>query len=97
MLSVKFLGYVARLAGARETTVEIDDATTILDVLGALAVRYGPRFASSVFLAPGQVHTHLRVFLGEREAAIDTPIRAGDGSAPELAVLVIPGFEGGSR
>ncbi len=96
-ISVKFLGYLARLAGVRETTVETDDGATILDVLVTAAARFGPGFASSVFRAPGEVHTHLRVFVDEREAGVADTLASGDADAAELAVLVIPGFEGGSR
>lgn len=97
MVAVKFLGFLERVAGHRETRVEVDDGATVLDLVAMLAERYGPEFSASVFRAPRQVHTHLRVFLNEEEVGVDDCIaRDGSGTA-EVTVLVLPAFEGGSR
>jgi hypothetical protein len=93
-VSVRLLGPLGRLAGQRETRVDVDGPATVLDVLTALAARYGPEFASAVFRAPREVHTFLRVFLGEEEASVERCLTAG-GEASEIRVLVVPGFEGG--
>ena len=96
VVSVKFLGFLRRVAGQREISVAVDPDATVSDLLQALARTYGPDFTESVFRAPGEVHTHLRVFLNEEEAGMTDRITLG-GSPAEVALLVVPGFEGGSR
>ena len=96
VVSVKFLGFLQRLAGHREASVEVAADATLADLLDALARSYGPAFASAIFRNPGEVHTHLRVFVNEEEAQVTDRIVTG-GEAAQVAVLVVPGFEGGSR
>ena len=93
---VKFLGLLERLARRREARVEIDEEATILDLLGVLGERYGPDLASAIFRAPHEVHTHLRVFLNEEEAAVTDRVARVDNVSTTMAVLVLPIFEGGS-
>jgi len=96
IVSVKFLGFLQRLAGRREASVELEAGATVGDLLASLGATYGPEFAGAVFRAPGEVHTHLRVFVNEEEAQVtDRIVTAGE--AARVAVLVVPGFEGGSR
>ena len=96
-VSVRLLGPLGRLAGQRETRVDVEESATVLDVLTALAARYGPEFSSAVFRAPREVHTFLRVFLGEEDAPVERRVDGAGGAASEIRVLVVPGFEGGSR
>jgi molybdopterin converting factor small subunit len=96
VVPVKFLGLLQHLAGCRKVAVEVDTKATVGDLLASLAALYGPEFTTAVFRAPGEVHTHLRVFLNEQDAQVTDRI-AADGEAPQVAVLVVPGFEGGSR
>ncbi|MBI2215688.1 MAG: MoaD/ThiS family protein [Candidatus Rokubacteria bacterium] len=135
VVAVKFLGYLGRLTGHREATVTVDLNATVDDLLATLAARYGAEFASAIYRSPGEVHTHLLVFLNEQEARLtdrvdlmggpemapdyrtkgaDAPLglprpqrshapRETRGAArpsltkPEVAVLIVPGFEGGSH
>lgn len=103
VVAVKFLGYLARLAGQRESSVTVDTDTTVADLLATLAARYGAEFAGAIYRTPGAVHTHVRVFLDEQDAHLTDRIMAGaarpSGSftPPEISVLVVPGFEGGSH
>jgi hypothetical protein len=69
---------------------------TVDDLLRALAGMYGDDFREAIFRAPGEAHTHLRVFLDEEEARLTDRVTPG-GAAAEVALLVVPGFEGGSR
>ncbi len=94
-VSVTFLGALGRLAGRREATVAVETSATVGDLLASLAATYGPDFAGALFRVPGEAHTHLRVFLDEQEAALTDRI-ASAGEAARVAVLVVPGFEGGS-
>lgn len=94
VVSVKLLGYLQRPAGCRETSVEVDDGATVLDLLAILAERYGADFASAIFRTRREVHTHLRVFLNGEEASVTDRVWY-DREAPEVAVLVLPAFEGG--
>lgn len=96
-VAVKFLGFLERVAGQRETCLAVEESATVLDVLTLLSDRYGPKFASSIFRAPREVHTHFRVFINEEEAAVDDPVVARGGGAPQVALLIMPVFEGGSR
>jgi molybdopterin converting factor small subunit len=96
VVSVKFLGFLQRLAGGREASVEVEVSATVADLLASLGATYGPEFVGAVFRAPGEAHTHLRVFLNEEEARLTDRIVTG-GETAHVAVLVVPGFEGGSR
>lgn len=96
VVSVKFLGFLKRLTGQREATIEVAASATVGELLASLGTTYGPEFAGAVFRAPGEVHTHLRVFLNEEEAQVTDRIVTG-GEPAQVAVLVVPGFEGGSR
>ena len=96
-VAVKFFGMLERIAGQRETCLAVEDSATVLDVLTLLAERYGPKFASSIFRAPREVHTHFRVFINEEEAAVDDPVVPVGGGAAQVALLIMPVFEGGSR
>jgi hypothetical protein len=95
VVSVKLLGYQRRVAGHREIRVAVDADATVDDLLLALARTHGDEFSQAVFRAPGEVHTHLRVFLDEEEARMTDRVAPG-GSPAEVALLVVPGFEGGS-
>ncbi len=95
-MTVKFLGFLERLAGRREACVEVDEGATVLDLLRLLGEGYGPGFSTALFRAPGQVQTHLRVFLNEEEAAMTDSLASGDPSAAKVHLLVLPAFEGGS-
>jgi hypothetical protein len=92
---VKLFGFLERLAGHRETRVRVEDGTTVFDLLVTLAEQYGPEFTASVFRAPHEVHTHLRVFLNEEEALINDCIVRDAGETTEVVVLALPAFEGG--
>ncbi len=94
-VAVRFLGFLERLAGRREMSLTVEDSATVLDVLTLLAERFGPQFTSSVFRAPREVHTHFRVFLNEEEAGVDDPVAPPGGGPLEVALLIMPVFEGG--
>lgn len=95
VVSVRFLGALARLAGRRETSLAVDADATVADLLRTLGRAYGREFSDAVFRVPGELQTHVRVFLDEREATPSDRVVSGE-SAREIALLVIPGFEGGS-
>jgi len=95
-IRLKLMGPLARLAGEREASLLVDEDATVYDLLGRLAERYGAEFGDAIFRAPGQVHTHLRAFLDEQDATLDDRIARDDGTSPCVAVLIVPGFEGGS-
>ncbi len=94
-MSVKLLGLLPRLAGAREAHVEVEDGATVFDVLTALGARYGADLRSALFRTPADVHSYLRVFLDEEEASISSPVLRPGGAAASVAVLPMHGFEGG--
>ncbi|HBH02751.1 MAG: hypothetical protein A2W08_09025 [Candidatus Rokubacteria bacterium RBG_16_73_20] len=96
-IRLKLMGPLARLAGERETRLCVDETATVRDLLTLLAARYGPEFAGAIFRAPGEVHTHLRAFLDEHDAELDDRVARAGGAAASVAVLVVPGFEGGRR
>jgi hypothetical protein len=96
-IRLTLMGPLGRLAGERETRLHVDESATVRDLLTLLAERYGLEFAEAIFRAPGEVHTHLRAFIDEQDAELEDRI-ARDGGAPAaVAVLIVPGFEGGSR
>jgi hypothetical protein len=92
---VKLFGFLERLAGHRDTCVKVEDSTTVFDLLVCLADQYGPEFAASIFRAPQEIHTHLRVFLNEEEAAMHDRIIRGPDTDTEVVVMALPAFEGG--
>ena len=96
-IQLKLMGPLGRLAGERETRLLVDEGATVRDLLTLLADRYGPEFAGAIFRAPGEVHTYLRAFLDERDAELGDRIAREGGAPAAVAVLIVPGFEGGSR
>ena len=96
-VTVRFLGALQRAAGRRETRLEVEEGATVLDILRTLAGALDPGFADAVFRAPGEVHTHLRVFVNDEDAEVTDRIAADGGALASVAVLVLPVFEGGSR
>ena len=97
VVRVRFLGFLERLAGQRETLVEVDAQMTVLDLLTFLSRRYGPDFSTALFRAPGEVHTYLSIFLDEEEVCVSEPIRATQNTARKVELLILPIFEGGSQ
>jgi hypothetical protein len=95
VVSVRFLGFLHRVAGRREMRVTVSADATVDDLIRTLAGIHGDAFREAIFRAPGEAHTHLRIFLDGDEASLTDRIASGDSSA-EVALLVIPGFEGGS-
>ena len=96
IVSVKFLGFLQRLAGGREASVEVEASATVADLLASLGATYGPEFVGAVFRAPGEAHTHLRVFLNEEEASMTDCVTRGDAPAARMDLLVLPMVAGGS-
>ena len=96
VVCVKFFGALPRLTGNRETSLAVDADATVADLLETLGRAYGRPFSDAIFRTPGEWQTHVRVFLDEHEAAPTDRIVSGE-SGREVALLVIPGFEGGSR
>jgi molybdopterin converting factor small subunit len=94
VVSVKFLGYLRRVAGHREIEVAVDADTTVDDLLQTLARTHGEVQPGRLPRAGRGVHTYLRVFLNEEEARMTDRVAPG-GSPAEMALLVVPGFEGG--
>ncbi len=94
---VRFLGFLQRLTDHRETQVEIQKETTILELLTILGKRYGPDFTSAIFRAPGEVQTYLSIFLDDEEVSVSEPIRADQSTARKVELLILPIFEGGSQ
>jgi len=95
-VTVRFLGFLERLAGRREASVEIEDGTTVQDLLSLLGEAYGAEFRAAVFRAPDQVQvqTHLRVFLNDGEACMTDDVTGPDAPA-KVNLMVLPAFEGG--
>lgn len=96
-IAVRFLGFLERVAGQRETSLAVEESATVLDVLILLGERLGPKFTASIFRAPREVHTHFRVFINDDEAAVNDPVVAEGEAAPRVALLLMPIFEGGCR
>lgn len=94
---VRFLGFLQRLTDHRETQVEIQGETTILELLTILGKRYGPDFTSAIFRAPGEVHTYLSIFLDDEEVSVSEPISEDQSTARKVELLILPVFEGGSQ
>ena len=94
---VRFLGFLQRLTDHRETQVEIQGETTILELLTTLGKRYGPDFTSAIFRAPGEVQTYLSIFLDDEEVSVSEPIGTDQSTTRKIELLILPIFEGGSQ
>ena len=94
---VRFLGFLQRLTDHRETSVEIQSETTVLDLLNTLTKRYGEDFSSALFRAPGEVQTYLSIFLDDEEVSVSEPISTDQSTTRKVELLILPIFEGGSQ
>lgn len=97
IVRLRLFGFLERLAGHRETSIEVRDGATLFDVLSNLAERYGAEFTAAIFRAPHEVQTHLRLFMNERPAEVNDVIAPDVSGATEVLVLVLNSIEGGSR
>jgi len=95
LITVRFLGFFRLLVGSREVSVEVSEEATVLDVLKLLCETYGPKFGETLFRSPGQVPTHVRVFLNEEEASMSDRAAGSDGSAGKIDLFVLPITAGG--
>jgi molybdopterin converting factor small subunit len=97
VVRLRLFGFLERLAGHRETSIEMGDDATLLDVLSDLAERYGAEFAAAIFRAPHEVQTHLRLFMNDKQAEVNDLITPDVSGETEVLVLVLNSIEGGSR
>src|SRR5574341_717992 len=91
---LRLLGPLARLAGRRETTCAVPEGATVRDLLLTVAARHGPEFSAALLRAPGELHTHVHVFVDGVDADPLDPLAAGPAAAAEVTVLVMPVFDG---
>lgn len=95
-VAVKFLGFLEKLTGHREITLQVGERSTVLDLLQELNERFGPRFYASVFRVPGELHTYVRIFVNEEEvSSLDLPLPFQDGPT-QVAVFLLPAMTGGA-
>jgi len=96
-VQVRFLGFLERLAGNRETLVEVEAESTVMDLLERLGERYGEEFRTGLFRTPGEVHTYLRIFLNNEETQPRDRITGDPQQTSKMELIILPIFEGGSR
>lgn len=96
LVRLRLFGFLERLAGHRETNIEVGENATLLDMLSDLAEQYGPDFSSAIFRAPREVQTHLRLFMNEKQAEVHDSIKPDETGKTEVLVLVLNSIEGGS-
>jgi len=94
-VAVKFLGFLEKLAGQREMTLQVEERATLLDLLHQLGEQFGPRFSASLFRTPQELHTYVRIFVNEEEVdSLDRLLPFQDG-LPQVAVFLLPAMTGG--
>jgi len=95
-VAVKFLGFLEKLTGQREITLPIEEPATVLDLLNLLSERFGPRFSTSLFRAPEELHTYVRIFVNEEEVESLNRLLTFQNGLPQVAVFLMPAMTGGS-
>lgn len=94
-VAVKFLGFLEKLTGQRELLLQVEEHTTVLALLQRLSEQFGPRFQTSLFRTPQELHTYVRIFVNEEEVpSLDRPLPFRDGRA-QVAVFLLPAMTGG--
>lgn len=83
---VRFFAGVRELTGDPQSTLPVDEATTLTDALRALSERYGPRFRD-LTMGPGGIGDGVIIMVNGLNVRLDkggdTPLRPGD----EVAVF----------
>jgi MoaD family protein len=70
-VTVKFLGAAREKAGIREETLQLEGATTILEILKALATRHGNMLKEYLFdRESGSPRPHLNFLLNGRSVSM---------------------------
>lgn len=91
-IKVKFYGVLAEAVQSREVDVE---ASTLRQLLSALAVKYGNSFTEKIYNGDGTLRRFVNIYINGRDIrfiqGVDTKLNDGD------EVLFIPAVSGGSQ
>jgi molybdopterin converting factor small subunit len=97
-VEVEFFGPVRDFTSERTVTVELEDGTSVADLLAALHARLGQPFSDAVLARETGVKGHIRLFLNG--AAVDSrhlrsAILLPVGPCAKAALFVVPVMTGG--
>lgn len=93
---IRYFASLREQTSLREEILEVDEGTTILDVLNLLAGRHGERFREYVFDAEtGNPRPYLQFLLDER--SISTMSGLSTVLKGDCEFAIIPPVEGGSH
>ena len=81
-MDVNFYADLRPLAGGKTVTVDMPVSTTVRAVLEA-ATSTRPSLAEKIWVAPGELHQHIHVFVNGRQSVflaqgLETPVQPGD-------------------
>lgn len=93
MVRVWMFGWISRMVGERETTLELPAGATVADVLAALGERYGETMLGELMRTRKEKSSACRISLnGHLVHDIDVPL--GNGAAT-VEIMVLSAYEGG--
>ena len=91
---VKFLGGAREKAGVREDTLEFDKASTVLEILQAVAARHGIKLNEYLFdPTSGNPRTHLQFLMNGRSVSIMGGFSAK--VTEDVTMMIFPPTSGG--
>jgi MoaD family protein len=93
-VTVRFFAYARDIVGTRDETLDVEDSTTVIDLLKLLANKHGDKLNEYLFdPRTGTPRPHLKFFVDGREISLsrgfETPLTNG------CSLTIIPPVSGG--
>ncbi|MDP2728520.1 MAG: MoaD/ThiS family protein [Dehalococcoidia bacterium] len=93
-IALRFIGGYSGLVGKREDEISVPEGTSVRELLGRLAERYGSTFENRLGISNGALRSDCRVFLGEEDVAqlgLDARV-----TSSEITLFFLTSVAGGS-
>jgi len=92
---IRYFAALREITNLREETLEVDEGTTVLDILNLLVNRHGDRFREYVFDSrTGNPHPYLQLLLDEK--SISTMQGLSTTLKSDCEFVIIPPVGGGT-
>ena len=93
---VRFMGDLRAVVESRDLSMSLPQGSSVGDLLGALAGRYGDPFAKWIFTESGELHHYILIFVNGENIQDTGGVSTGlAGQEDQVEVIMLPMFEGG--
>jgi molybdopterin converting factor small subunit len=93
---VRFMGDLRAVVESRDLQISLPQGSSVGDLLGSLAERYGDPFAKWLFTGSGELHHYILIFVNGENIQDTGGLSTGLGEQEDqVEVIMLPMFEGG--